>query len=449
MALSLYDKDLQVIPEGIHWHRTAPPPPACERIESDQSADVVIIGAGLTGLRTAITLTEAGVDTAVLDARKIGFGSSGRSGGQCNPIWRATPDDLRKKFGDAQAERLIQTTLTSADDLFADIRRYNVDCEAEQNGWIQAAHTRNAADGLKRLHDAWAGVGADITIRSRAETRAAVGSDAYDFSLHHSKGGFVQPMGLTRGYAKTAKAAGARLYEETPAVKVENTGSKWRIETPLGSVTTDRVILTTNAYTDDLWPGLRQTMLPMYSISLATAPLTPEQQATVLPGRKTISDTRLAIFYARYDADNRLIFGCVGSNDSARTLGGVGRLLNGLHTVFPQLKDIKIECTWAGRIGVTQDMMPRMFEPAPGVLAGVGFSGRGIAMTSVMGRSLARKVLGGHNDDLPFPVSTIKPIPFHEVSRRMVPLMAPSLSMKDKAGVVWDRVKSGFSEKET
>ncbi|OAN92676.1 hypothetical protein A8B74_18045 [Sulfitobacter geojensis] len=403
----------------------------------------------MTGLRAAITLAEAGVDVAVLDAEKIGFGSSGRSGGQCNPIWRATPDDLRAKFRAAQAERLINTTLSAADDLFDDIRRYNVECEAEQNGWVQAAHTRNAADGLKRLHAAWAGVGAEITVQSKAETHAAVGSDAYDFSLHHAKGGFVQPMALTRGYAKAAKAAGARLYEEAPAQKIKQTGSKWRIETPQGSVTAEKVILATNAYTDDLWPGLRQTMLPMYSISLATAPLTPEQQATVLPGRKTIADTRLAIYYARYDAGNRLIFGCVGSNDSARTLGGVGRLMNGLHTVFPQLKDIGIECTWAGRIGVTQDMMPRMFEPAPGVLAGVGFSGRGIAMTSVMGRSLARKVLGGHNDDLPFPVSTINPIPFHEISRRMVPLMAPSMSVKDRAGVVWDRLKPDFSEKET
>lgn len=437
-----------MIPEGIHWHRTAPPPPACDRVESDLSADVVIVGAGLTGLRTAITLAEAGVDTAVLDAEKIGFGSSGRSGGQCNPIWRATPNDLRKKFGTEQADRLIRTTLCSADDLFDDIRRYNVDCEAEQNGWIQAAHTRSAAEGLERLHAAWADAGAEISIRSRDETHAAVGSDAYDFSLHHAKGGFVQPMALTRGFAKAAKAAGARLYEEATVLQVTQQGSKWRIETPKGSVTADTVILTTNAYTDDLWPGLRQTMLPMYSISLATTPLTPEQQATVLPGRKTISDTRLAIYYARYDAGNRLIFGCVGSNDSARTLGGVGRLLKGLHTVFPQLKGIEIECTWAGRIGVTQDMMPRIFEPVPGVLAGVGFSGRGIAMTSVMGRSLARKVLGGHNDDLPFPVSTIKPIPFHEVARRMVPLMAPSMSMKDKAGVIWDRVKPDFQEKE-
>ena len=437
-----------MIPEGIHWHSTAPSPPDCETLQGEQTADVVIIGAGLTGLRTAIPLAESGVDTAVLDAEKIGFGSSGRSGGQCNPIWRATPDDLRRKFGAQQAERLIKTTLASADDLFDDIRRYQIDCGAEQNGWIQAAHTRGQAGDLKQLHAAWADEGADIEVLSPSQTHEAVGSETYDFALHHAKGGFVQPMALTRGYAKTAQAAGARLYEQAPAQSVTKQGTKWRVTTPTGSITADTVVLTTNAYTDDLWPGLRQTMLPMYSISLATAPLTPEQQATVLPGRKTISDTRLAIYYARYDADNRLIFGCVGSNDSARTLGGVGRLLNGLHTVFPQLKDIRIETTWAGRIGVTQDMMPKMVEPAPGVLAGVGFSGRGIAMTSVMGRSLSRKILGGHNDDLPFPVSSITPIPFHSVSSRMVPLMAPSMAMKDRASVIWDQMTSASSKKE-
>ena len=438
-----------MIPEGIHWHRTAPPPPDCDTLQSETTADVVIVGAGLTGLRTAITLAEAGVDTAVLDAERIGFGASGRSGGQCNPIWRATPDDLRRKFGHEQAERLITTTLASADALFDDIKRYKIECGAEQNGWIQAAHTRKNADDLRQLQASWAQVGADIKVLSQSQTCAAVGSDAYDFALSHAKGGFVQPMALTRGYARTAKAAGARLYEQAPAQSISEHGTKWRIKTPQGTIIADKVVLTTNAYTDDLWPGLRQTMLPMYSISLATAPLTPDQQATVLPGRRTISDTRLAIYYARYDADNRLIFGCVGSNDSARTLGGVGRLMNGLHTVFPTLKGIKIETTWAGRIGVTQDMMPRMHAPAPGVLAGLGFSGRGIAMTSVMGRSLARKVLGGHNDDLPFPVSSISPIPFHSLSSRMVPLMAPTMAIKDRASVIWDRITPASPKKDT
>ncbi|MGC3940706.1 NAD(P)/FAD-dependent oxidoreductase [Roseobacter sp. EG26] len=435
-----------MIKQEVHWDRTAPPAPECGVLEGGDNADVLVVGAGLTGLRTAISLAEAGTDTIVIDAQKIGFGSSGRSGGQCNPIWRATPDELRKKYGVGQGDRLIQTTLTAADDLFDDIRRYGIDCEAEQNGWIQAAHTRNAKRGLERLHKAWSAEGAEISVLSKEQTQKGVGSGAYGFALHHAKGGFVQPLGLTRGFAKTAQAAGARLFERTPAIGIERNGKSWRVKTPGGEITADTVILTTNAYTDDLWPKMRQTLLPMYSIALATAPLSAEQQASVLPGRKTIADTRLAIYFARYDADNRLIFGCVGSNDNVGTLGGHGRLKRGLKTVFPQLDGIEIECTWAGRIGVTQDMMPRMHQPAPGVIAGLGFSGRGIAMTSVMGRSLARKVLGGSNNDLPFPVTSVTPIPFHSLSRLAVPLMAPAMSAKDEASVIWDRAtRSGQS----
>ncbi|WP_342077795.1 FAD-binding oxidoreductase [Yoonia sp. SS1-5] len=429
----------KAIPEEIHWHRTAPPPPDCSPLEGTIKTDVAIIGAGLTGLRTAVTLAEAGTQTIVMDAQSIGFGASGRSGGQCNPIWRATPDDLNKRFGNAQAERLVQTTLTSADDLFDDIRRYEIDCEAEQNGWLQTAHTRSAAKGIAKLGESWRAVGADIEEISGPELHAKSGSPEYSFGLRHAKGGFVQPMALTRGYAKVAQAHGAQLFEKTPATSIEKKDGKWHLRTPNGEVIADTVILTTNAYTDKLWPGLQQTVLPMVSVALATAPLTAAQQASVLPGRMTISDTRLAIYFARYDAGNRLIFGCVGSGDSPRDWGGVGRLRTGLRTVFPQIADIDIECSWAGRIGVTQEMMPHLHEPAPGVLAGVGFSGRGIAMTSVMGRTLARKVLGGANSDLAFPVTPIKPMPLYALSRAFVPLMAPAMSTHDHASVILDR----------
>jgi len=426
-------------PEEILWHRTAPPPPVCDTMQGDLDVDVLIVGAGLTGLRTAVSLAEAGTRTAVIDAQAIGFGASGRSGGQCNPIWRTLPDALMKKFGAEQAQRLIDTTLSAADDLFDDIRRYDIDCGAEQNGWIQAAHTRKATKGLEALHKAWTDVGAPIEMMSGDAVHTAVGSSAYDFALRHARGGFVQPLALTRGFAKTAQACGAMLFEKTPATAMERKGDRWHVSTPGGTITADTVVLTTNAYTDALWPKLRQTLLPMVSIALATEPLNAEQRASVLPGRLTISDTRLAIYFARYDADNRLVFGCVGSSESVGMLGGHGRLRQGLKTVFPQLAEARIESTWAGRIGVTPDMMPRLHEPAPGVLAGLGFSGRGIAMTSVMGRTLARKILGGANSDLPFPVSPISPIPFHAANRMMVPLMAPMMSLHDKAGVVRDR----------
>lgn len=417
--------------EEIHWLRTAATAPSTLELEEDIAADYVIVGGGLTGTRTALGLAESGAAVVLLEAKTIGWGASGRSGGQCNPMWRATPEDLARRLGNACAERLVSATLTCADDLFADIRRYGIDCDAEQNGWVQAAHSKSAALSMQKLGEAWNAAGADIAFLNGQEIARRSGSDAYDFALFHKSGGHVHPLSLTRGFANAAAGFGAQLYENAPVQKMVRTGNQWKLSTPGGSVTAPQVILTTNAYTTDLWPGLRQTFLPMVSIMLATAPLSDNLQKTVLPGGVTISDSRRAIFYARYDRDRRLLFGCVGSDERVDMLGGRNRLVKGLETVFPQLKDTPIETAWGGRIAVTPDMMPHLHAPEEGVLAALGFSGRGIAMTSVMARSLVRKALGGRDEDIPFPVTTPKTIPLHGVASKVLPLAAPVLSLRD------------------
>ncbi|WP_372801100.1 NAD(P)/FAD-dependent oxidoreductase [Paracoccus seriniphilus] len=427
------------------WSVTAPAAVQTDVLDGDCSFDVVIVGGGLTGLRAAITLAEAGSSVAVMDSRHIGYGASGRSGGQCNPIWRATPEELAAKYGQAQAERLVRTTLSCADDLFDDIRRFGIDCGAEQNGWYQAAHTRKAAAGLRRLGAAWQKAGAPIDVVKAPDLHERIGSKAYDFALRHEKGGFVQPLALTRGFAHRAKSLGVRLFENAPARQMERHAGLWRVSTDRGTLSAEKVVLATNGYTDALWPGLRRSILPMVSIAVATSPLSPELQASVLPGRVTFADTRLAIYFGRYDADNRLIFGCVGSNESVGSFGGHRRLRSGLLTVFPQLAGTSLDYTWMGRIAVTPDLMPHLHEPAPGVLAGLGYSGRGIAMTSVMGRCLAQRALGAKVDDLPFPVSPIETLSFHGVARNFIPLMAPAMSMLDRATVFQDRVMRRFS----
>ncbi|WP_299297267.1 FAD-dependent oxidoreductase [uncultured Tateyamaria sp.] len=425
--------------DQIHWHRTAGPAPVCDRLSSRLSADVVVVGGGLTGTRTALGLAESGANVVLLEGRQIGFGASGRSGGQCNPMWRATPDGLAKRFGDALAGRLVETTLGSADALFADIDRYGIACDPVQNGWVQAAHCRSAQRGLERLGKAWADAGADIRFQDKAATARTSGSSNYDFSLFHTKGGHVQPLSLTRGFAHAAVTRGATLFENSPVTSMTHNGGKWTVTTQVGSVTAPQVILTTNAYSDDLWPKLRQTFFPLVSISLATAPLSAEQQASVLPGGVTIADTRRAIYYSRYDRDNRLVFGCVGSTDNSADFGGIARLKEGLVTVFPQLRDIGIEATWAGRIAVTPDMMPHLHEPAPGVLAGLGFSGRGIAMTSVMARTLVKKASGAAADTLPFAISPVNALPLHWASRKLIPLAAPAMTVRDKIDTMFNR----------
>lgn len=424
--------------DTIHWHRTAGAAPEVTRFEGTASCDFVVVGGGLTGTRTALGLAESGAKVILLDARDIGWGASGRSGGQCNPMWRATPDDLAQRLGDACAARLVETTMNSADALFADIAKYDVDCDPVQNGWVQAAHSTKAQRSLEGLGQAWNAVGANITFQDRAATLKRSGSDAYGFSLFHPNGGHVHPLSLTRGYARAAQRFGAALFKDSPVTGMTRSAAQWIVTTPTGTVTAPQVILTTNAYTDDLWPGLKQTFYPLTSVSLATAPLSDEQRKTVLPDSVTIADSRRAIFYSRYDRDGRLIFGCVGSGDDPSLLGGVARLKRGLRTVFPQLSDIGIEASWAGRIAVTPEMMPHLHEPAPGVLAGVGFSGRGIAMTSVMGRSLVQKALGADQGTLPFPVSPITPARMHWIANKMLPLAAPAMTLRDKLDTMID-----------
>jgi glycine/D-amino acid oxidase-like deaminating enzyme len=424
---------------GALWSRTATAAPECAALNGSIEADFVIVGGGLTGTRTALGLAEHGAKVVLLEARTIGWGASGRSGGQCNPIWRKTPDMLAQLLGDSQATRLIETTLKSADALFGDIEKYGISCDGEQTGWVQAAHHRPAQTDLEHLAQAWNAAGANIDILDAAQTRTATGSELYDFALFHPRGGHVQPLSLTRGFARTAVKFGATLFENSPVQAVTRTGDKWTVTTPNGAVRTGQVILTTNAYSDNLWPKLRQTFLPMVSISLATAPLSDNLQKTVLPNAVTISDTRRAIYYARYDRDRRLVFGCVGSTEDAAVLGGIKRLKGGLNKVFPQLNDIEIETTWGGSIAVTPEMMPHLHEPEPGILAALGFSGRGIAMTSVMARTLVRKALGASNDSLPFPVTDIKPIPFHGIAKAVLPLAAPAMTLRDRLDSVFTR----------
>ncbi|WP_157736099.1 NAD(P)/FAD-dependent oxidoreductase [Granulosicoccus antarcticus] len=427
--------------EEIHWSVTASAKPECESLKGDIDADVVIVGGGLTGCRTAVGLAEAGLSVVLLEERDIGWGASGRSGGQCNPLWRQTPDELAKRFGGARAELLVKTTLQSADELFRDIRHFGVECDDVQNGWVQAAHTSGSLKSLERLHAAWQGVGAEIDILEGGDVESVSGSPEYRFALFHRKGGSVQPLSLTRGYAKAAQARGARIFCGEAVQGLNRMNGRWRVSTAAGSVSAEQVVLTTNAYSRDaLTPGIRKTFFPLVSIAVATEPLSAAQQASVLPNKVTIADTRKAIYFSRYDRDGRLIFGCVGSSESVGLLGGHQRLRKGVETVFPQLRGIGLERTWGGRIAVTQEMIPHIHEPAPGITAALGFSGRGIAMTSVMGRALTSKILGEPEHALPFPVQSMKSIPCHAALNALLPLGAPVLSLKDK----FDKLTSGI-----
>lgn len=416
------------------WAATAPPFFVLPSLAGSRSADVVVIGGGFTGLRTALELAEAGTRVIVLEGRRVGYGASGRTGGQCNPILRMTPAAAAAALGPRHGDNLVQATIESGDDLFRTIERHRIDCDPVQKGWLQAAHTPAAAKRLEALRAAWVASGARIESLDRTTTVEWSGSTDYVAALFHPTAGHVQPLSLARGFARAVLSHGGAIFENSPAISVERrSAGKWRVATALGDVTANTIVVASNGYSDGLVRGLRRSVLPMVSLIAATAPLSATQRAHILPKLATIADTRRAIFYARLDRDFRLAIGCLGSDpDQPAAMGGLARLKAGALRIFPALRGVAWDYAWGGRIAVTTDFLPHLHEPEPGFLIGLGFNGRGVAMSSVMGRTLASRILGAPDSTLPFPVTPLRPMPWHQLLSMILPLAAPALAARDR-----------------
>ena len=263
------------------WAATAPPPADLPALEGEAAADVAVIGAGFTGLSAALRLREGGASVAVIEALDVGSGASGRNNGQVIPtLSRADPDDLIAGFGPERGERFVALVRDSARTLFDLVRRYGIDCDAEQTGWAQPAHS----PGRLRLSEArcrqWARHGAPVEFLDRAAMARLLGSDAYFGGLLNPTGGHVNPLALARGLARAAVDRGAVVFVRSPATGIAREASGWRVTTPKGVLGARALVVATNAYTAGILPALRRSVVPMTSWQMATAPLSPAARAS-------------------------------------------------------------------------------------------------------------------------------------------------------------------------
>jgi len=404
------------IPNSL-WSVTAPTAPLTAPLDEVVSVDVAIVGAGFNGLRAAICLAEAGKKVCVLDAGEIGWGASGRNGGQVNPIGHETPATIARRWkglhDPSYTNRFTQCVINSADEVFEVIRRYNIKCDAEQNGWIRAIHGPSARTEFDAMYQGWSDAGADLTYVEHDELTALSGTSSYASGWVASQGGSVQPLAYARGLASAAINSGATIYTQTRVNQLMPYGDEWSLHAANGKVTAAQVILSTNGYTDGLYGGLRESIVPIISIQAATEPLSEDQSARILPGRQTFADTRRVIYYFKKTADQRLVFGSAGFSGEHPGAPDMRRIQEGLNTVFPFLSGIKIDHIWGGRIAVTQDHLPHIHRPAQGIWTALGCNGRGVAMSTVLGRLLAELALGADSDKIPLPITKIKAYPFH------------------------------------
>jgi len=412
------------------WAATAQPALDTHALAQDIDVDVAIVGAGFNGLRAALVLAEAGKTVAVLDAGDIGWGGSGRNGGQVNPIGHESPEVISKRWGNRHGsdlvERFTQFIGSSADALFDLARHHDIRCDAEQNGWIRAVHGRAAIKPFKELYQGWLNAGAELRLIDKTELEEISGTHAYHLAWVAARGGSIQPLSFARGLARAAQAAGAQLYTQTRIESLEQRNSQgWILKSQTAQIKADQVLLCANGYTDKLFPGLRETLVPVISMQAATRPLSEAENEQILPGRQTFADTRRVIFYFRKTADNRLVFGSAGTDDESPGPGDRARIEKGLKTVYPQFPELKIDYIWGGKIAVTQDHLPHIHQPAPGLYTALGCNGRGVALSTATGKLLAELILGKDPQSLPIPVTDLKSYPLQRFHRLGIKLLVP------------------------
>ncbi len=413
-------------PTANLWTHTAEAAPETPPLQGDVRADVVVIGAGFTGLSTALHLAEAGANVVVLEADGPGFGASGRNNGQVIPAYaRHNPDDIVALFGQERGERLNAWVADSADLVFRLIEKHGIDCEAAQNGWLQPAHRASRMGGVRAKQAQWAARGQPAKLLSGAETEALTGSPYYRHGgWIHMTGGHIQPLGYARGLARAAIAAGAVIHGRSPVAAIERAEGKWRARTARGAVAADALVLATNGYTEALWPRLRQSIVPLRTFHAATAAMSDNVAASVLPQNHGLSDTRQALWAFRKDRGGRLITTAA----PLATWGAASKIRATtkarLEEAFPQIGEIEIAHIWEGMIAMTPERLPRLHELAGGVYAGMGYSGRGIALATAMGAALAARAMGAPADAVPPPPVPVRTLPMHDIvaplSRAMI-----------------------------
>lgn len=386
------------------------------KLDEDVVADAVVIGAGYTGLSTALHLRERNTSVVVLEASDVGFGGSGRNVGLVNAGMWVMPDVVVASLGDSYGSRLLKLLGDAPGLVFDLIKRYSIECEANRSGTLHCGVGRRGLAELRQRMAQWQARSAPVELLSASETRMRTGSSVFSGALFDRRAGTIQPLAYVRGLAAASAASGARIFIGSPAAAAKRTERGWVVECPGGTVRSEWIIVATDAYAQGPWDVVRREQVHLPYFNFATAPLERSVRESILPKGEGAWDTRQVLSSFRLDAAGRLIFGSVGSLRGSAARVHEQWAKRALGKLFPQLTATDFEAGWFGHIGMTADNLPRFHILAPQVIGFSGYNGRGIAPGTTFGRLLADLIVGRLNEaDLPLPVSAPRPIAFRSV----------------------------------
>tara|TARA_B110000037_G_scaffold88793_1_gene105137 strand:+ start:711 stop:1994 length:1284 start_codon:yes stop_codon:yes gene_type:complete len=365
-------------------------------LEGSIEADVAIVGGGFSGVATAVELSERGYKVVLLESNRIGWGASGRNGGQIIGGYGQNPGAFRSTIGSEGVDIVEGMGVECVDIIKQRIEKYNIDCDLKW-GYCEV--------GLKKRHlksyQQWAEDDPAMRLLDQDQIKEYVNSELYLGGYYREDWGHIQPLNLCIGEAKVAQSLGANIFENSQVTNITY-GDNPVVTTQKGSVKAGHVILCGNAYMGKLVPYLDARVLPATSCIIGTEPLSDEQLQQTMVRDVAVCDSRTALDYYRLSADKRLLFGGLSNYTGLEPANAEAVMRNKMAKVFPSLKNVKIDYSWSGRMGISVRRMPQIGRiKNSNILYASGYSGHGVAPTHMTGRLLAEAVDGNtHRFDI-------------------------------------------------
>ena len=380
-------------PPSFYAH-AATPLPRFAAPEGDLTCDVCVVGGGFTGLSAAWHLAERGFDVVLLEASRVGFGASGRNGGQVGQGQRLEQDALEAMVGKDHA-RALWTIATRSVELVREVAARDEVHATFHPGVIHAAHRARYVpeyrDYAKKLRDVYGYE--DIRFLDREELQGLVASPCYHGGTLDMGAGHIDPLELTLGLARLARGAGARIFEGARVVKLDK-GSPAVVRTDSARVRANHVVLACNGYLGGLDPQVAARVMPINNYVVATQPLGADRQEEIIRGNRAVADSKFVVNYFRFSDDHRLLFGGTESYRYRFPRDIAGAVRRPMEEVFPQLAGVKISHAWGGTLGITMNRMPHFARVAGNILSLSGYSGHGVAMATLAGQIAAETIAG-------------------------------------------------------
>ncbi|MEB2649403.1 FAD-binding oxidoreductase [Pseudomonas canadensis] len=401
---------------------------------SDLTADVCVIGGGFTGVNTAIELAQRGLSVILLEARRIGWGASGRNGGQ---LIRGIGHDVSgfaKYVGEEGVRYLERAGIDSVALVGERIREHNIDCDLRW-GFCELANTPTQFAAFKgeQAHLTTMGYAHETRLVGPQDMQQVVGSSVYAGGLVDMGSGHLHPLNLVLGEAQLAESLGVRIFEHTEVLELIH-GDTVQVRCSGGTVRADHLVLACNAHLEELEPRLSGKVLPAGSYIIATEPLSEEMARQLIPQNLALCDQKVGLDYYRLSADRRLLFGGACHYSGRDPVDIAAYMQPKMLKVFPQLAHTAIEFQWGGKIGITANRFPQVgrLKQYPNVFYAQGYSGHGLNVTHWCAKLLAEGIHAGHSTGLDI---------FSQVPHMTFPggkaLRSPLLAL----GMLWYRLR--------